>query len=211
MNLADEEALMRRRMAVVLLVGLGCSLAGGGAGAQTTTTTTTTVAGGIIFPPATTSTTAVNPCLGQPCTADPPVATLSGTGGNVRMTSFNFCWRDPVFAVDGPRSRCTIGALAPFESIPVGLVVRSGETLTLRFDTIMTPTAVALVRGDQTTALTARNPTESTASLPVGTYLVSFDTKWIQGDVGYLLKVEVRAATAGPATPRTGGPIALTG
>ncbi len=199
---------MRRRMAGVLLVGLGL-LTGGGAGAQTTTTTTT--AGGIIFPPPTTSTTVVNPCIGQPCTADPPAATLSGTGGNVRMTSFNFCWQDPAFAVDGPRSRCLAGALAPFESIPVGLVVRSGEALTLSFDTRMSPTAVALERGDQTTALTARNPTEFTSSLPVGTYLVFFKTKWIQGNADYILKVQVRAATAGPATPRTGVPIALTG
>lgn len=202
---------MRRQIAIVLLVGLGL-LAGGDAGAQTTTTTTTTtVAGGIIFPPATTSTTVVNPCIGQPCTADPPAATLSGTDGKVRMTSFNFCWQDPVFAIDGPRSRCLAGALAPFSDIPVGLVVRSGETLTLAFDTRMTPTAVALERGDQTTALTARNPTEFTASLPVGTYLVFFKTQWIQGKADYILKVEVRAATAGPATPQAGGRIALTG
>ncbi len=198
-----------RRIALVLLVSLGL-LTGGGAGAQTTTTTTT-VAGGIIFPPPTTSTTVVNPCIGQPCTADPPVATLSGTGGSVRLTSFNFCWQNPVFAVDGPRSRCVAGALAPFESIPVGLVVRSGEALTLSFDTRMSPTAVALVRGDQTTALTARNPTEFTASLPVGTYLVFLKTQWIQGKVDYILKVQVGAATAGPATPRSGVPIALTG
>jgi len=101
--------------------------------------------------------------------------------------------------------------LAPFDSIPVGLVVRTGETLTLRFATGMAPTEVGVRRGDQTapSALTPGNPTVFTADLPAGVHLLFFNTTWAQGDAGYLLKVDVRAA-APPATPRP-GTISLTG
>ncbi len=52
------------------------------------------------------------------------------------------------------------------------------------------------------TGLAPTNPTTLVADLPVGLYYVSFQTKWTQGEVGYSLKIDVRAQ------PR---PLALTG
>ncbi len=212
---------MRRRMAALLVVGIGLFV-GSGAGAQTTTTTSstssttsssTTSSTAVVPttppPTTTTSTTIVNPCTGQPCTVDPPVATLSGSGGDVPLNMTSACWRAPVFGAEGPVARCLAATLAPFESIPVGLVVRNGETLTLRFAIGMAPTEVVLQRGEASTPLTPANPTTFVANLPVGVYLISFNTKWNQGNASYFLKVDVRAA-AGPASP-TRGTIALTG
>jgi hypothetical protein len=157
---------------------------------STSTSTTST---------STTSTTRVNPCTGQPCTVDPPVATLSGSGGSVRLTSFDYCWREVV----GELTKCLIAARAL--DVPVGLVVRAGETLTLRFDTTLLPREVVLHRENQTgagTALSPTNPTTFVADLPVGIYFISFTTKWNQGDVTYSLKVDVREQAR---------PLALTG
>lgn len=89
--------------------------------------------------------------------------------------------------------------------VPIGLVVRSGETLTLRFETTLLPREVVLHREGQPgagTMLTPANPTTFVANLPVGVYFISFATKWNQGDVGYGLKIDVRAQ------PR---PLSLTG
>jgi hypothetical protein len=158
---------------------------------STTSTSTTSTS--------TTSTTRVNPCTGQPCTAEPPVATLSGSGGSVRLTSFDYCWREIV----GELTKCVIAARAP--DVPVGLVVRTGEMLTLRFETTLLPREVVLHRENQPgagTALTPTNPTTFVADLPVGVSFISLATKWNQGDVGYGLKIDVRAQ------PR---PLALTG
>jgi len=203
---------MRRRMAVAALVAIGL-FAGGGAGAQTTTTTSSTTTPVVILTTSTstTSTTVVNPCTGQPCTDLPPVATLAGSAGDVRLESFDYCWRLPTpVPGQGLVTRCAIGTPAPEASVPVGLVVRRGERLTLRFAITMAPTEVLLQRGDvpgvAPVALTAANPTSFVADLPVGTYFVNFRTKWNQGDVSYRLKIEVRAATA--SEPRV---IALTG
>jgi len=103
---------------------------------------------------------------------------------------------------------CLLATLAP--DIPVGLVVRRGETLTLRFAIGMAPTEVRLRRfpdGEPTTALTPANPTVFVNDLPVGVYLISFATKWNQGDASYVLKVDVRA----PATASEPRVLALTG
>ena len=212
--------MLRRRIAVTLVVGIGL-FAGSGAGAQTTTISPTTTipsttnsTGAVPTTSQTTSTTVGNPCTGQPCTVDPPVATLSGSGGEVRLNPLGFCWRapEPTAGAGGQiSSRCVAAALAPFESIPVGLVVRTGETLTLRFAIGMAPTEVVLRRGDQTStvALTPGNPTVFTADLGAGVYLLFFTTKWNQGSADYLLKVDARAAGS-PATPRT-GTLTLTG
>jgi hypothetical protein len=156
---------------------------------STSTSTTST---------STTSTTRVNPCTGQPCTVDPPVATLSGSGGSVRLTSFDYCWREIV----GELTKCIISARAL--DPPVQLVVRAGETLTLRFDTTLVPREVVLNRENQGAprVLTPTNPTTFAADLPVGIYFIGFSTKWNQGDVSYNLRIEVRAEAR---------PIALTG
>lgn len=128
------------------------------------------------------------------------MATLSGSGGNARLGPFSACWRD----MTGDTTTCLAAAVSLDE--PVGLVVGTGETLTLRFDTTMRPSEAVLLRGDQPganpTVLTPANPTTFVADLPVGVYAISFQTKWTQGDVTYRIKVDVRAA------PR---PLALTG
>ena len=127
------------------------------------------------------------------------MATLSGSGGNVRLTSFDFCWREVV----GELTRCLIAARAL--DVPVGLVVRAGETLTLRFETTLLPREVVLHRENEPgagTVLSPTNPTTFVANLPVGVYFISFATKWNQGDVGYSLKVDVREQAR---------PLALTG
>jgi hypothetical protein len=183
-----------------------------GAGAQTTTTTSSSTTSSTVAVTttmaATTTTTVANPCAGQPCTVDPPVATLSGSGGETPLSPLPYCWRAPTSGTDGPVTRCATPALAL--DIPVGLVVRQGETLTLRFGIGMSPTQVVLARRDQpTTALTPGNPTVFVADLPVGQQLVSFVTTWLQGEATYLVKLDVRAA----AVPTTSSPrpLALTG
>jgi hypothetical protein len=198
---------MRRQLAVALVVGLAL-WAGGGAGAQTTTSSSSPTSSTALVTTSTsstTSTTAVNPCTGQPCTVDPPVATLAGSGGEVRLDPLGFCWRE----IGGQLTHCRSAALAL--DIPVGLVVRTGETLTLRFAAPMAPTKVVLQRADQpgvaSTALTPANPTVFVADLPVGVYAINFQTLWNQGDVGYRLKIDVRA----PATASDPRSLALTG
>ena len=196
---------MGRRTAVALVACVSWAVASG-AGAQTTTsststsTTSTSTSSTSTTSTSTTSTTVVNPCTGQPCTAQPPVATLSGSGGDVRLDPFEYCWR----AIAGDVTQCAAATLAL--DIPVRLVIRNGETLSLAFAAAIRPTDVVLQRGDQPgvtrSALTPANPTVFVADLPVGIYLISFQTKWNQGNVAYLLKVDVRAQ------PR---PLALTG
>ena len=91
------------------------------------------------------------------------------------------------------------------------LVVQQGETLTLRFSA-MTPTEVHLQRGDQSTPLIASNPVRFTADFPAGSsHVVSFFTRWLQGDASYVVRLNVRAAGAPPATPRTAANLTLTG
>ena len=197
---------MARRGTAVLAAIMVWSIASG-ATAQTTSTSTSTsstssssTTSTSATSTSTTSTTVAHPCTNQPCTVDPPAATLSGSGGDARLGPFEACWRE----ITGESTKCLVSTPALDE--PVGLVIRAGETLTLRFDTTMRPSEVVLVRGDQPggnrTVLTPSNPTTFVADLPVGVYVISFQTKWTQGDVSYRLKVDVRAA------PR---PLALTG
>ena len=196
---------MARRTAGLLIVVLTWGVSAT-ATAQTTTSsssttssTSTSTTSTSTTSTSTTSTTLVNPCTRQPCTADPPVATLSGSGGNVRLESSGYCWREIV----GDLTRCLASA-RPLDE-PVRLVVRSGETLTLGFATTLLPREAVFHRENQPgggTVLAPANPTTLVADLPVGVYYVNFATKWAQGEVGYSLKVDVRAQ------PR---PLALTG
>ena len=186
-------------MAILFWGGSATAMAQTTTSSSTTSSTSTSTTSTSTTSTSTTSTTRVNPCTSQPCTADPPVATLSGSGGNVRLESSGYCWREIV----GDLTRCLASA-RPLDE-PVRLVVRSGETLTLGFATTLLPREVVFHRENQPgtgTVLAPTNPTTLVADLPIGIYYVSFQTKWAQGDVGYSLKIDVRAQ------PR---PLALTG
>jgi hypothetical protein len=87
------------------------------------------------------------------------------------------------------------------------LVVRAGETLGLRFDTVLAPTFVQLDRGVQSTQITPGNPARFVADLPVGVHAVHFFTRWSQGDASYSVRLDVRA----PTTAQDPRPLALTG
>ena len=198
---------MRRRTAGLILAVM---VWGGAttAGAQTTTTSSSTSSSTTSTSTvATTTTTLPNPCTGQPCTAQPPDAFVAGVNGEVRLDRGSFCWSSWV-----PDANGNFGALCATVELrdpDAVLVVRAGETLTLRFATAMSPTFVQLARGEQTTALTAGNPVRFGADLPVGSHVVRFFTRWLQGDMSYSVRLDVRA-TGAPATP-TRGNIALTG
>ena len=203
---------MRRRIAVAVLVAIGL-LAGGGAGAQTTTTTSTTSSStttSVVIltttSTSTTSTTFPNPCAGgRPCADRPPDALLSGVSGEVRLDRGSSCWTRP--NPDLPGGFVSLCADV-FDRVPDSLlVVRVGETLSLRFDTTMTPTFLQLERGGQATQLTPGNPARFAATLPVGVHVVHFFTRWSQGDAGYSVRLDVRAATTA-SPPRV---LALTG
>lgn len=185
----------RRTALAVLLLTLGPA---DGTAAQTTTTTSTTVA-------ATTSTTEPNPCTGQPCTERPPHAFLAGASGEVRLPPGGYCWRGPVPNAQGQ----LVGVCTASSSIdpPVTLVVRRGETLTMRFEAPGGPTQVQFSRNGAVTTLGAGNPVRFRADFPSGFQTLEIATRWLQGDVFYPVRLDVRAA----ATPRTGTNIALTG
>jgi hypothetical protein len=198
-------SMRRAATAILILVILWLAQ---GAAAQTTTTsstsststsTTSTTVG------ATTSTTQPNPCTGQPCTERPLAAFLAGVNGEVRLDAGGFCWQSPT-----PNAQGIIGTLCATVDLPeppVTLVVRRGETLTLRFDAAGAPTRVTLRENDVPTPLAAGNPVRFPADYAVGFHTVDVSTLWLQGDMNYRVRLDVRAA----ATPRAGTSIALTG
>ena len=213
---------MRRRMTGTLAVCLGLLVAamGTAAGAQTTTTTTTSTSTSSTTSSSTsttatttgstTTTTAppvVNPCDGQPCTAEPPRAVLSGTHGEVALDRGSYCWRGPDVDANG---NIIVGCVDIVASEPdAELVVQAGETLSLRFGS-MTPSEVSMQRDETSTSLDAGNPVRFVADLPAGSHVVSFLTRWSQGDASYRVRLVVRA-TARPAEPKKDVRISLTG
>ena len=198
---------MGRRTAL-LVVGVLTVLAAGAADAQTTSTSTSTssTTATSTSTTSTTSTTLANPCAGQPCTAEPPVAVLSGSGGELTLGTGGYCWSRP----DGGGGLCVTAAPIQDESREPTLVVRAGETLTLRFNTTMAPTSVALNRGGEPSrTLAATNPTTFQVDMAPGIFGGAFFTQWLQGDVTYRVRLDVRAATRPDAQdPR---PLSLTG
>ena len=166
---------------------------------STTSTTSTSTS-------STTSTTFPNPCAGRPCTDQPPAALLSGVNGEVRLDRGSSCWTRPNPDVPGG----FIGVCADvFDRVPEALlVVRAGETLSLRFETTLSPTFVQLNRGEQATQLTPGNPARFVADLPVGIHVVHFFTRWSQGDASFSVRLDVRASSTTASDPR---PLALTG
>ena len=154
----------------------------------------------------TTSTTFPHPCAGRPCTDHPPAALLSGVNGEVRLDQGSACWTRP--NPDLPGGFVTLCADV-FDRAPEALlVVRAGETLSLRFETALSPTFVQLDRGGQSTQLTPANPARFVADLPVGVHVSHFFTRWSQGDASFSVRLDVRAASTSASDPR---PLALTG
>ena len=198
-----------RRVTALTVIVLALCL-GQGAAAQTTTTSSTTSTTSAVSTtvPSTTSTTSTrvpNPCTGQPCTERPPQAFLAGASGEVGLTGGGFCWNSPTPDAQGHIIGVCVTVL--LVDPPVTLVVRRGETLTLRFEAPGAPTRITLREKDVATPLAAGNPVRFAADYAVGFHTLDVSTLWLQGDVGYRVRLDVRAAT----TPRTGRNIALTG
>lgn len=206
---------MRRRVGVAVLVALGL-FAGGGAGAQTTTTSTSSTSSSTsstsVVPttaaPTTTSTTLVHPCTGRVCAAEPPTVVLSTSSTQIAADRGSFCWLETA----RPLTTCLALAVTPGYQPPL-LVVTQGETVTVRFTSQppLTPLEVALVRSGERVALAAANPTSFRVDLPPGIHeQMGLTTRWLQGEVPYHFRLDVRRA-AQPATPTRTGGLALTG
>ena len=193
---------------MVFLVGAALSLTGAAAAQTTSSSSTTTSTPTSTIASSSTTTTVPNPCTGQPCTAEPPDAFLSGSGGEVRLDTGSSCWRSPTANADGTTiARCVdVTARAPVAR----LVVQAGETLTLRFSALV-PTEVDLQHDNQTTPLAAGNPVRFRVDLPVGIDDVGFFTRWLQGDAGYGVRLDIRSAAGAPPATPAAGPIRLTG
>ena len=135
----------------------------------------------------------------------PPDAVLSSSSGSVVGRLGSYCWRQ---SPTGGVCVDTIDLPEP----TAALTVTAGETLTLRFATDESPTAIAARRydaarfsGAQPFPVAAANPTQFRADLPVGTSWLAFHTRWAAGDATYYFRVRVLAPVgppdAGPATP----------
>jgi len=205
---------MHRRTVAVLTVALASALAPT-ALAQTSTTSTSSTSSTsssstsrTSTSTSTTSTTFPNPCAGQPCTERPPDAFLAGANGEVRLDRESFCWTDPTPNAQGFLRTVCGDVLA--RDPDARLAVTPGETLTLRFATAATPTQVILERDDTGRDLTPGNPVRFTVDFPAGSSpIVRFFTRWLQGDMSYAVRLDVRS-TAPPANPRR-GVVSLTG
>jgi hypothetical protein len=196
---------MKRRTVAIVVAGALWWIASVATAQTTTTSTSTSTSTTSTSTTSTsiTSTTVANPCAGQPCTDRPPDAFLAGASGEVRLDPGSFCWSGPV-----PGSAGLFGTLcadAAQRDPDATLVVSPGETLTLRFST-GTPTEVILQREDVGRGLAPANPVRFTVDLPAGsTPVISFFTRWPQGDASYSVRLQVRAATP------VARPLALTG
>jgi hypothetical protein len=187
---------MKRRTAALLTACMGWSVASM-AGAQTTSTSTSNSTSSSTT---STSTTVVNPCAGQICTDRPPPAFLSGPNGEVALDEGGSCWRSPQPNAAGQLTAVCVDKVPSGDPVAL-LVVTAGETLTLRFGS-MVPTEVVFVDDGRSTALTPGNPIRLDANLSVGIHRIAVLTRWLQGDASYGLRLDVRTA---------GRPLALTG
>lgn len=173
-----------------------------------TSTTTTTQATTTTTASVTTTTTLLHPCVGQPCTTEPPTAVLSTPSTEIVADRGSYCWRDPI----GPLTGCVALARPPVYKPPT-LVVTQGELVTVHFPASvpMTPSEVALVRDGDRVVLPATNPTRFRADLAPGIYeQVGLSTRWLQGEVPYGFRLEVRRPPT-TATPTAGRVLTLTG
>lgn len=174
----------------------------------TSTTTTTTEPTTTTTASVTTTTSLPHPCAGQPCTTEPPTAVLSTPSTEIVADRGSYCWRDPI----GPSTGC-VALARPLDYEPPTLVVAQDELVTVHFaaSVPLTPSEVALVRDVDRIALAATNPTRFRADLAPGIYEeVALSTRWLQGEVPYGFRLEVRRPST-PATPTAGRSLTLTG
>jgi hypothetical protein len=157
---------------------------------------------------ATTTTTVPNPCVGQVCTTEPPSAVLSAASGQITADRGGYCWRDPV----GPLTGC-LALARPLNYTPPTLVVTQGDTVTVQFNSspALTPLQVSLLADGDRGTLAATNPTRFRVDLAPGVYENSgLLVRWLQGEVPYGFRLDVRRA-ATPAVPTPTGTLTLTG
>jgi len=153
-------------------------------------------------------TTLANPCIGQPCTEEPPQVVLVSTSGQIQADRGSYCWRRPV----DPNRFCVALSRPLGYQAPI-LVVTEGETVSVRFTPPVpgTPIDVSLSIAGVVTPLTAANPTTFRVTLAPGIHdNLAILTRWLQGETPYGFRLDVRRA-ARPADPSGGLPIALTG
>lgn len=199
----------RRSFPVVLLVAM--ALVPGAVSAQTTTSTTSITSTSTTtssVPPTTTSTTLADPCTGQPCTDIPPQLVLVSGSGQIQADRGSYCWRRPA-----EPNRFCVALARPLGYQPPILVVTEGETVTVRFTPPVpgTPIEVSLGIDGVVTPLTAASPTTFRVTQAPGIHDgLAILTKWLQGEVPYGFRLDVRRPAA-PAEPSGGWPIALTG
>lgn len=208
--------MRRLRTALQTAVVAGVIVVAGPASGQTTTTTssttvapttTTTVTPTTVA--VTTTTTVAHPCADRLCTAEAPGAVLSTPSTEIVADRGSHCWREPT----GPLTRCVALAAVPGYKPPL-LVVTQGEVVAVRFTApiALVPEDVALVVGGERLALSAANPTQFRVDLAPGVHEnVSLSTRWLQGEVPYFFRLEVRPPPAVPPTPPGGRTLALTG
>jgi hypothetical protein len=206
--------MKRRRNIIRTALVAGLMAMPGVAYGQTTTSTIATTTTTTVQPSTTTtvsvttSTSLPHPCAGQPCTTEPPSAVLSTSSTQIVADRGGYCWRDPI----GPLTGCVALARPPNYTPPT-LVVTQGESVTVQFTASvpMTPSEVVLLRDGDRVALPASNPTLFRVDLAPGIYeQVGLSTRWVQGEVPYGFRLDVRRPDA-PATPTTGGKVTLTG
>jgi hypothetical protein len=196
-----------RSVRVAVVVGM--ALLPGAALAQTTTSSSSSTSSSSTSTVApTTTTTQAHPCTGQPCTADPPGVVLSTPSVQIEADRGSYCWRRPT----EPTGFCVALSRAPGYQPPL-LVVTEGEVVTVRFTGPVpgTPQQVLLADNGALTPLAATSPTSFRVDLAPGiNENLAIITRWLQGEVPHVFRLDVRRATT-PPVPNDGRRITLTG
>ena len=195
----------------VAFVVAGVTLVPSIAWAQTTTSTTSSTSTSMSFGSQSQpipTTTVAHPCTGQPCTTEPPALVLSTSTAQIEADQGSYCWHRPTDATGFCRAHAAVPGYKP----PL-LVATEGELVTLRFTAPVpgSPQQVSFVNSGVPTPLTAANPTSFQVDLAPGLHEgLAVSTRWLQGDVPYHFRLDVRRATT-PAVASDGRQIALTG
>ena len=123
----------------------------------------------------------------------PPGVTLNGPADTIRATPGSSCWKSEPAAT--PLCADTFG----FPGTASILNVRRGDTVTLRFDSPEGPLNGRVLRLDAaqgdptgTREFVGGNPTTFVADFPVGLHRMIVATGWVQGDMTYFFRLNVR-------------------